>query len=115
LYGEEMNNPQLSDQMIEEAGRIFSALSDPSRLKLLRLLMASKEPMSQGILAEAAGLSQANTSKHLGCLLQAGLVAREREGNMAYFQMVGPLVPNVCGLVKGHVLNRTQSAYQSLR
>lgn len=110
-----MNQHPLSDQMIEEAGRIFSALSDASRLKLLRLLMASREPMSQGVLAEAAGLSQANTSKHLVCLVQVGLVAREREGNQAYFRLVGPLVPEVCGLVKGHVVNRTQTAFQSLR
>ena len=110
-----MNKSQLSDQMIEEAGRIFSALSDPSRLKLLRLLMASPEPMSQGVLAEAAGLSQANTSKHLVCLLQAGLVAREREGNQAYFRLTGPLVLDACRLIKDHVMNRTQSAYKSLR
>ena len=110
-----MNNLQLNDQMIEEAGRIFSALSDPSRLKLLRLLMASRKPMSQGALAEITGLSQANTSKHLGFLVQTGLVVREREGNMAYFRLVGPLVSDVCGLVKGHVLYRTQNAYQSLR
>ena len=101
--------------MIQEAGRIFSALGDTSRLKLLRLLMASGKPLSQGTLAESAGLSQANTSKHLVCLVQTGLVAREREGSLAYFSLVGPLVPNVCGIVKEHVITRMQSAYQSLR
>lgn len=110
-----MNKPQLSDPMIEEAGKVFSALGDPSRLKLLRLLMASPSPLSQGVLAEAAGLSQANTSKHLVCLVQAGLVTREREGNQAYFRLAGPLVTEACRLVKEHVVNRMQSAYISLR
>jgi DNA-binding transcriptional ArsR family regulator len=110
-----MDMHPLSDQMIQEAGRIFSALGDASRLKLLRLLMASGKPMSQGALAESAGLSQANTSKHLVCLVQTGLVVREREGALAYFSLVGPLVPEVCGLVKEHVVARTQTAYQSLR
>jgi ArsR family transcriptional regulator len=114
LYGGTMTK-LLSDQMIEEAGRIFSALSDPSRLKLLRLMMASREPLSQGVLAEATGLSQANTSKHLICLVQAGLVAREREGSLAYYCLVDSLVPEACALVKTHVYNRTQTAYQSLR
>jgi DNA-binding transcriptional ArsR family regulator len=77
--------------------------------------MASRQALNQGVLAEAAGLSQANTSKHLVCLVQVGLVAREREGSLAYFSLVGPLVPNVCGLVKEHVVNRMQSAYQALR
>jgi DNA-binding transcriptional ArsR family regulator len=114
LYGETMNKAPLSDQMIEEAGRIFSALSDPSRLKLLRLLMASPEPMSQGVLAEAAGLSQANTSKHLVCLLQAGLVVRAREGNLVYFRLAGPLVTDACRLVKEHVTIRMNTAYKTL-
>jgi ArsR family transcriptional regulator, cadmium/lead-responsive transcriptional repressor len=110
-----MNNSQLNDQMIEEAGRIFAALSDPSRLKLLRLLMASGKTLSQGALAETAGLSQANTSKHLICLVQAGLVVREREGNLAFFRLASPLVPEVCGLLKNHVVDRMQSAYKTLR
>jgi DNA-binding transcriptional ArsR family regulator len=110
-----MDKHPLSDQMIEEAGRIFSALSDASRLKILRLLMASPEPVSQGVLAEAAGLSQANASKHLACMLQAGLVEREREGNLAYFRLAGPLVPDACKMVKEHVVNRMQSAYKALR
>ena len=115
LYGETMSKTHLSDQMIEEAGRIFSALSDPSRLKLLRLMMASRQPMSQGVLAEAAGLSQANTSKHLVCLARVGLVVREREGNQAYFRLAGSLVPDVCGMAKEYVVNRMQTAYTSLR
>jgi len=110
-----MNKPQLSDQMIEEASRIFSAMSDASRLKLLRILMARGQPLGQGVLAEEAGLSQANTSKHLICLVQAGLVAREREGNLAFFRLASPLVPEVCGLLKNHVVDRMQSAYKSLR
>ena len=114
LYGEEMQTSPLNDQMIEEAGRIFSALSDPSRLKLLRLLMASKEPLGQGVLAEASGLSQANTSKHLLFMMHVGLVVRERDGNFSYFRLADSLVPDVCTMVKTHVINRTQAAYKSL-
>ena len=110
-----MEHSPLSDAMIDEAGRIFSALSDPSRLKLLRLLMAAAEPVSQRVLAESAGLSQANASKHLICLMQAGLVEREKDGNFCYFRISGSLAPDVCRLVRNHVVNRTQSAYQSLR
>jgi DNA-binding transcriptional ArsR family regulator len=114
LYGEAMNKPQLNDAMIEEAGRIFNALSDPSRLKLLRLLLAAPGPVNQRVLAESAGLSQANTSKHLVCLMQAGLVVREKEGNFCFFRLSDSLVSEVCGLVREHVVSRTQTAYQSL-
>lgn len=77
-----MSKPHLSDSMIEEAGRNFNALSGSSCLKLLRLLRASPEPMSQ-----------ANTRKHLVCLLQTGRVARKRDGHQAFFNLVGSLVP----------------------
>ena len=55
-------NHQLSNPMIEEVSGLFSALGDASRLKILRSLLESKEPLSQGAVAEAAGLSQANAS-----------------------------------------------------
>lgn len=110
-----MNQTPLTDPMIDEATRIFHALSDPSRLKLLRLLMAAQGPVAQSVLAEGAGLSQANASKHLICLAQAGLVVREREGNQALFRLGGPLVREVCGRLKEHVVSRTHSAYNALR
>ncbi len=110
-----MNQTPLTDPMIDEATRIFHALSDPSRLKLLRLLMAAQGTVAQSVLAEGTGLSQANASKHLICLAQAGLVVREREGNQALFRLRGPLVREVCGRLKEHVVTRTQSAYQSLQ
>ncbi len=110
-----MNQTPLTDPMIDEASRIFHALSDPSRLKLLRLLMAAQGPVAQSVLAEGAGLSQANASKHLICLAQAGLVVREREGNQALFRLASPLVKDVCGRLKEHVVNRTQTVYNALR
>lgn len=110
-----MNRPLSSDQMIQEAGQAFRALGDPSRLRLLGHLMAARGPTSQGALAEAAGLSQANASKHLACLLQAGLVIREREGAATCSSLEDRLVPEICKLVKEHVYIRTQTSCQALR
>src|SRR5664279_6484054 len=78
--------------MIDEVSGLFSALGDASRLKILRSLLDSKEPLSQGAVAEAAGLSQANASKHLACLVRVGLVSRDPEGNAVYFTPIMPLV-----------------------
>ena len=52
---------QLSNPMIDEASGLFSALGDASRLKILRSLLDSKEPLSQGAVADDrdAGLLQA--------------------------------------------------------
>jgi len=105
----------LTNPMIDEVSGLFSALSDTSRLKVLRSLLESKEPLSQGAVAKGAGLTQANASKHLACLVRAGLAKREPDGNTVYFSLVMPLVSNLCDLVCGHVSHRARTSFQALR
>ena len=107
--------PLLTEAMIGSVADIFSALSDPSRLRLLKALSESADPLSQGALAEAAGVSQANASKHLALLARVGLVTRAPEGNTVYYSPVMPLVGNLCDLVCGHVSLRAKETFQALR
>ena len=97
---------QLSNPMIDEVSGLFSALGDASRLKILRPLLDSKTPLSQGAVAEASGLS---------CLVRVGLVSREPEGNAVYFAPVMPLVGELCDLVCGHVSDRARVTYKALK
>jgi len=105
----------LSDPMIEEVSRLFLALGDPSRLRILRCLLGSETPLSQGTIAEQTGLSQANASKHLALLVRVGLALREPEGNTVYFSPILPLVEDVCTLVCGHVSERVKAAYRAIK
>lgn len=105
----------LSNAMIDEVGDLFRALGDSSRLKILKTLLAKEEPLSQGALADAAGLSQANASKHLATMVRVGLVTREARGNTVYFSPTLPLAKDLCNLVCGHVTDRTTKAYHALR
>ena len=109
-----MSRNPLSDPMIEEVSRFFLALGDASRLKILRSLLDAQIPMSQGALAEAAGLSQVNASKHLAQLVRVGLVTREATGNSVFYQPVMPLVGSVCDIVCGHVTERVKAAYNAI-
>lgn len=106
--------PHLTNPMIEEVSELFAALGDSSRLRILRSLLDAGAPLSQGALAEAAGLSQANASKHLACLVRVGLVLREPQGNSVYFRPMLPLVEDICGIVCGHVSDRVRSSYKAL-
>jgi len=110
-----MSGTPLSDPMIEEVSRLFLALGDPSRLRILRCLLEAHEPMSQGNVAECTGLSQANASKHLAFLVRVGLANREPQGNAVFFSPVMPLVGEVCDLVCGHVADRVKAAYNALK
>jgi len=93
------SNPKgvLSDAQVEEAARLFSALADPSRLRLLQLLMQGEQSVSS--LIKATGLSQANVSKHLGILHNHRFVSRRKEGNFAIYRVCDPTVDKLCDLM----------------
>ncbi len=105
----------LSSAMIDEVGDLFRALGDASRLRILKTLLIQEGALSQGALADAAGLSQANASKHLACMVRVGLVTREAKGNTVYFSPTLPLAKDLCNLVCGHITERTTRAYHALR
>ena len=110
-----MLSTHISDQIIDEVSQIFGALGDVSRLKILRALLDAGEPLSQGAVTELTGLSQANASKHLTCLVRVGLVNREPDGNAVFFSPVLPLVSDICDLVCGHVSDRARQTYKALK
>lgn len=65
--------------------KLFRGLSDGSRLAILEALRAG--PRSVGEIVDVTGLSQSNTSNHLACLLDCGLVVREARGRFAYYAL----------------------------
>lgn len=104
---------QLNEAMITEISQIFGSLGDESRLRILQVLLTAGAALPQGQVAEAAGLSQPNASKHLVHLVRVGLVCRERQGNLMLFRLSSPLVSEVCDLVCEHVRRRIEHAYTS--
>ena len=109
-----MNDRTLPEPTISDVSRIFRALGDEQRLRLLRTLLAAGRPLSQKNLAMVCQLSQANASKHLITLVSAGLVSREQQGNFVLFKPVLPLVADVCDLVCGHVTQRIRTSYEAI-
>ena len=58
----------------------FAALSQETRLRIVRLLVtAGPDGIAAGAIAEAAGVSASNVSFHLKELTQAGLATATRE------------------------------------
>ena len=65
--------------------KLFRGFSDPSRLSILEALRDG--PRTVGDIVETTGLSQPNTSNHLACLLDCGLVNRQPQGRFAIYQL----------------------------
>jgi ArsR family transcriptional regulator len=79
--------PSLSDDQAEATARLFKALADPHRVKILNLLATSPEPVCVCEFTEPLGLSQPTVSHHLKKLLDAGLLEREQRGTWAYYSL----------------------------
>ncbi|NNV06289.1 helix-turn-helix transcriptional regulator [Geobacillus sp. C56-T2] len=73
----------LDPRVIEEVARIFKALADPTRIKILYLL--SQEECHVGHMAEVLGMSQSAVSHQLALLRTLRLVKYRREGKMLVY------------------------------
>src|SRR5215217_8489685 len=79
--------PSLSDDQAEATARLFKALADPARVKIVNLLATSPEPVCVCEFTGPLGLSQPTVSHHLKKLVQAGLLEREQRGTWAYYSL----------------------------
>ena len=72
----------------ERLARIFKALGDPTRVRLLSLVAAHAGAEACICdLTEPVGLSQPTVSHHMKQLAEAGLVTREQRGKWAYYRV----------------------------
>ena len=87
----------LAPELVQLIADRFKALADPTRIRLLDRLHAGEATV--GELANAAGSTEQNVSKHMLTLLRAGLVARKREGNFVRYRIDDPWVYELCETV----------------
>jgi DNA-binding transcriptional ArsR family regulator len=68
---------------VMQRARVFAALADPNRLRLVEIL-ASEDELCGTQIAHRAGISMALLSHHWKVLTDAGVVRRERRGQRQY-------------------------------
>jgi DNA-binding transcriptional ArsR family regulator len=66
------------------AARFFRVLGDPTRLRILELLLAG--PCTVSELTAAAGVPRARVSNHLACLRWCGFARSERRGRQVVYR-----------------------------
>lgn len=72
---------------MKEFIKVMKALSDPNRVKLLKLLQ--RREMCVCEVQAALGIAQPTVSKHLKVLEAAGIVGREKEGLWVNYSLSG--------------------------
>ncbi len=71
------------------AVRLFNALADETRLKIIKLLSEGEKNVDE--LVQALGIAQSTTSHHLRVLREAGLIRGKKRGRSVYYTLTQPL------------------------
>lgn len=95
------NFSELSDPLLDLVAGCFQALSDPTRLKILRAL--KKEHKTVQELCELFTCSQPNISRHLSILTKAGLVKKSKQGYFVFYGVANSRIFKLCDNVCAHV------------
>lgn len=77
------SKPSIVDLLLK--AKLFRGFADPSRLAVLDVLRDGPRCVYE--IAAATHLSQPNTSAHLACLEDCGLVQKERQGKFIYYRV----------------------------
>ncbi|MFH0880356.1 MAG: metalloregulator ArsR/SmtB family transcription factor [Lentisphaerota bacterium] len=80
---------------MKQALRVFGALSDASRLRMLLALRHGELCVCQ--LIELMGLSPSTVSKHLSILRDAGLVDSRKEGRWVHYRLADQAIFPILG------------------
>ncbi|MGH4032992.1 ArsR/SmtB family transcription factor [Actinomycetota bacterium Odt1-20B] len=90
----------LGEEQAVELAKVFKALGDPVRLRLLSMI-ASREGGEICVcdLTPAFDLSQPTISHHLKLLRQAGLIDCERRGTWVYYWLLPQTTDKLAGIL----------------
>ncbi|HAX76347.1 MAG TPA: transcriptional regulator [Cyanobacteria bacterium UBA11372] len=104
---------KLSPEALAYVADFFKVLSEVSRLQIVCCLKSGSKNVTQ--IMEETGLGQANVSKHLKLLAQAGIVSRTQIGVSVYYEIANPFLFELCDLVCHSLLSQIQKQNQQIK
>lgn len=102
----------LTPETLQLVADFFKVLSESSRLQIVCALKTGRKNVTEII--ETTGLGQANVSKHLKILAQAGIVSRQQQGVCVYYQIASSFVFDLCELVCDSLLVQIQQQSEKM-
>ena len=88
---------KLDTAQLERVAGLFKAFAEPGRLAILQELKSGEMSVSE--LVDKLPTSQANVSKQLKLLHDAGVVGRRKDGTQVIYRIADPMVFELCRLV----------------
>lgn len=88
---------KLDTAQLERVANLFRAFAESTRLAIVQELKSGELSVSE--IVERLTTSQANISKQLKLLHDAGIVTRRKQGTQVIYQISDPMVFDLCGIV----------------
>ena len=86
----------VADRRDELTSRFFQVLADPTRVRIVELLLGGEKNV--GELVAALGIPQGRVSSHLACLRWCGFIGTRREGKYIYYRVTDERVHDLMRL-----------------
>ncbi len=90
--------------------KLFRGFADPARLSILQVLQGGTKTVTE--IVAATGMSQSNTSNHLGCLRDCGLVAAEQRGRYVIYRLSDKRVADLLALAESLLADVARGVYE---
>ena len=100
-------------QAIDLQAKLFRGFGDSSRLAILEALRGG--PLTVSEIVKATGLSQSNTSNHLACLRECGLVVSEQNWRYVTYHLSDERVARLLQLADELLAEVAQGVYECAR
>jgi ArsR family transcriptional regulator, arsenate/arsenite/antimonite-responsive transcriptional repressor len=93
--------PRLPERAAVELERVFQALADRNRLKVVNMLaQADGEAICVCDFQDALALKQPTVSYHLRQLVDAGVIEREQRGRFSFYSLRPGVLEQIAELVR---------------
>lgn len=103
----------IHDTGIQMQSKLFRGFGDPARLTILQALRAGPKTVTD--IVTATQLSQPNTSNHLRCLRECGLVTAEQQGKYVLYQLSDSRIAALLEIAEALLADSARGVYECTR
>jgi DNA-binding transcriptional ArsR family regulator len=93
--------------------KVFKGLADQSRLLILSVILDKPKTVTE--IVGKTKLSQPNTSAHLACLLECGLIRKEKKGREVFYEVSTKEVSKIMESVQKILKKYSKEIYDCTR
>jgi DNA-binding transcriptional ArsR family regulator len=85
-------------EALEQAAECLKIIAHPHRLRMIQMLLRGRYTV--GELAQACDIPSHMASEHLRLMQHCGLLAAEKDGRKAYYQITEPHLANIMACIE---------------